>query len=106
MLRLAPFAARQTLGEPDVVGIAPLGAGDAGIARQRPIGDPVDPGAVGGDVRVGVTPASGEWGDARLGPAAGTAVGLEDREVREVAAGAAEVRRALVGREGDEEVPC
>jgi hypothetical protein len=56
-------------------------------------------------VWIGVAPSTGEGRDAWLGPAAGAAVRLEDREVGERAVGAADVRRALIGSEGDEEVP-
>ena len=102
---LAPLTAGETLGEPDVVILAAILANVAAVGRQRTIRDPVDPRAVGRDVRIGVAPASGERCDARLGPAAGTSVGLENREVRERAVGAADVGRALIGGEGDEEVP-
>lgn len=105
MSRRAPLAAGEALGEPDVVVPAAILANLAAVGRQRTIRDPVDPRAVGRDVRIGVAPASGERRDARLGPAAGTAVGLENREVRERAVGAADVGRALIGGEGDEEVP-
>src|SRR3712207_193995 len=41
--RRAPLARREPFGEPDVIGVASLDEDLAGVARDRSVGDPVNP---------------------------------------------------------------
>jgi len=81
-------------------------AGLAGAGGQWAVRDEEQLGAVGGEVRVGVAPPAREGRDLGRAPAGAVPARHQRRVVRERRVRPTEVRRPLVRRERDEEVPC